>query len=67
MRVSLNDEVRPSDCDLFSIKRVMIGVLIAVPKRCHETRTVTNVPIQIIHGQTKISPMLTQTWFEDTQ
>lgn len=45
----------------------MIGVLIAVPKRCHETRTVTNVPIQIIHGQTKISPMLTQTWFEDTQ
>jgi hypothetical protein len=42
----------------------MIGVLIAVLKRCHET--VTNVPIQIIHGQTKISSMLTQTWFEDT-
>jgi fatty-acyl-CoA synthase len=66
MLVALIDEVRHSGRDVSSIKRIMSGGSMVAPQLCREAQAVFGAPIQIVYGQTETSPVLTQTWFEDT-
>lgn len=66
MLVAIIDEVRRSGRDVSSIKRIMSGGAMVAPQLCQEAQAVLGAPIQIVYGQTETSPVLTQTWFDDT-
>jgi len=66
MLVALIDEVRRTGRDVSSIKRIMSGGAMVAPQLCRDAQIVFGAPIQIVYGQTETSPVLTQTWFEDT-
>jgi fatty-acyl-CoA synthase len=66
MLVALVDEVRKSGRDVSSIQRIMSGGAMVAPQLCRDAREVFGAPIQIVYGQTETSPVLTQTWYEDS-
>ncbi|GAA4643523.1 linear/branched/unsaturated fatty acid:CoA ligase LbuL [Pontixanthobacter gangjinensis] len=66
MLVALIDEVRSSGSDVSSIERIMSGGAMVAPQLCRDARDVFGAPVQIVYGQTETSPVITQTWFEDT-
>lgn len=66
MLVALIDEVRSSGRDVSSVQRIMSGGAMVAPQLCRDAMDVFGAPIQIVYGQTETSPVLTQTWFEDT-
>jgi fatty-acyl-CoA synthase len=67
MLVALIDEVRKSGRDVSSVERIMSGGAMVAPQLCRDARDVFGAPIQIVYGQTETSPVLTQTWFEDSE
>ncbi|MFT3811446.1 MAG: AMP-binding protein [Micropepsaceae bacterium] len=66
MLVALIAEVEASGRDVSSIRRIMSGGSMVAPELCRKAKTVLGAPIQIVYGQTETSPVITQTWFEDT-
>jgi len=67
MLVALIDEVRQSGRDVSSVERMMSGGSMVAPQLCRDALEVFGAPVQIVYGQTETSPVLTQTWFEDSQ
>lgn len=66
MLVALIDEVRRSGRDVSSTQRIMSGGAMVAPQLCRDAKAVFGTPIQIVYGQTETSPVLTQTWYDDT-
>lgn len=66
MLVALIAEVEASGRDVSSIRRIMSGGSMVAPELCRKAQAVLGAPIQIVYGQTETSPVITQTWFEDT-
>ncbi len=66
MLVALIAEVEKSGRDVSSVKRMMSGGAMVAPELCRKAKAVFGAPIQIVYGQTETSPVITQTWFEDT-
>lgn len=66
MLVALIDEVRRSGRNVSSISRIMSGGAMVAPQLCRASQETFGAPIQIVYGQTETSPVLTQTWYEDT-
>ena len=66
MLVALIAEVEASGRDVSSIRRIMSGGSMVAPELCRKAKAVLGAPIQIVYGQTETSPVITQTWFEDT-
>lgn len=66
MLVALIDEVESTGKDVSSTKRIMSGGAMVAPELCRRAQSVLGAPIQIVYGQTESSPVITQTWFEDT-
>lgn len=67
MLVALIEAVEKSGADVSSIHRIMSGGSMVPPELCRKALAVFGAPIQIVYGQTETSPVLTQTWFEDTE
>ncbi len=67
MLVALIETVEKSGADVSSTRRLMSGGAMVPPELCRKARAVFGGPIQIVYGQTETSPVLTQTWFEDTE
>lgn len=67
MLVALIDEVEKSGRDVSSTRRIMSGGSIVPPELCRKARKIFGAPIQIVYGQTETSPVLTQTWYEDSE
>lgn len=67
MLVALIDAVQKSGADVSSTTRIMSGGSMVPPELCRKARAVFGAPIQIVYGQTETSPVLTQTWYEDTE
>ena len=67
MLVALIDEIRRSQRDVSSTKRIMSGGSMVAPQLCRDAREVFGAPIQIVYGQTESSPVLTQAWYEDSE
>ena len=66
MLVALIEEVEKTGADMSSVERMMSGGAMVAPELCKKARAVFGAPIQIVYGQTETSPVLTQTWFEDS-
>ena len=66
MLVALIDEIRRSGNDVSSIERIMSGGAMVAPQLCRDAREVFGAPVQIVYGQTETSPVITQTWYEDS-
>lgn len=66
MLVALIAEVEASGRDVSSVRRIMSGGSMVAPELCRKAQAVLGAPIQIVYGQTETSPVITQTWFEDT-
>jgi fatty-acyl-CoA synthase len=66
MLVALISEVEKSGRDVSSVKRIMSGGAMVAPELCRKAKAVLGAPIQIVYGQTETSPVITQTWFDDT-
>jgi fatty-acyl-CoA synthase len=45
----------------------MSGGSMVAPELCRKARAVFGAPIQIVYGQTESSPVITQTWYEDSE
>jgi fatty-acyl-CoA synthase len=67
MIVALIEAVEKSGADVSSVQRMMSGGAMVPPELCRKARAVFGAPIQIVYGQTETSPVLTQTWHEDTE
>ncbi|MCA8897369.1 MAG: AMP-binding protein [Hyphomonas sp.] len=67
MLVALIEEVERSGRDVSSTRRIMSGGSMVPPELCRKARKVFGAPIQIVYGQTETSPVLTQTWYEDSE
>ena len=67
MIVALIEAVEKSWADVSSIRRIMSGGSMVPPELCRKARAVFGAPIQIVYGQTETSPVLTQTWYEDSE
>jgi len=67
MIVALIEAVEKSGADVSSIRRIMSGGSMVPPELCRKARAVFGAPIQIVYGQTETSPVLTQTWYEDSE
>lgn len=67
MLVALIEAVEKSGADVSSTRRIMSGGSMVPPELCRRARAVFGAPIQIVYGQTETSPVLTQTWYEDTE
>jgi fatty-acyl-CoA synthase len=67
MIVALIDAVEKSGGNVSSIRRIMSGGSMVPPELCRKARAVFGAPIQIVYGQTETSPVLTQTWYEDSE
>ncbi len=66
MLVALIDEAQKSGRDVSSVKRIMSGGAMVAPELCKKAKAVLGAPIQIVYGQTETSPVITQTWYEDS-
>lgn len=66
MLVALIDEVERSGRDVSSVRRMMSGGSMVAPELCRRAKDVFGAPIQIVYGQTESSPVITQTWFDDS-
>lgn len=67
MIVALIEAGEKSGADLSSVRRIMSGGSMVPPELCRKARAVFGTPIQIVYGQTETSPVLTQTWYEDSE
>jgi fatty-acyl-CoA synthase len=67
MIVALIEAVEKSGADVSSLRRLMSGGSMVPPELCRKARAVFGAPIQIVYGQTETSPVLTQTWYEDSE
>lgn len=67
MLVALIQEVRESGRDVSSVERILSGGSMVPPQLCRDALETLGAPIQIIYGQTETSPVLTQTWYEDSE
>ena len=67
MLVALIETVEKTGADVSSIRRIMSGGAMVPPELCRKALAVLGAPIQIVYGQTETSPVLTQTWYEDTE
>lgn len=67
MIVALIEAVEKSSADVSSVRRIMSGGSMVPPELCRKARGVFGAPIQIVYGQTETSPVLTQTWYEDSE
>ena len=67
MLVALIAEVRKTGRDVSSVQRIMSGGAMVAPELCRAAREVFGAPIQIVYGQTETSPVITQTWYEDSE
>lgn len=67
MLVALIEAVEKSGADVSSTRRIMSGGSMVPPELCRKARAVFGAPIQIVYGQTETSPVLTQTWYEDSE
>jgi fatty-acyl-CoA synthase len=67
MIVALIEAVEKTGADVSSTRRLMSGGSMVPPELCRKARAVFGAPIQIVYGQTETSPVLTQTWYEDTE
>ena len=67
MLVALIEAVEKTGADVSSIRRIMSGGAMVPPELCRKALAVLGAPIQIVYGQTETSPVLTQTWYEDTE
>lgn len=66
MLVAIIEEVRRTGADMSAVERIMSGGSMVAPQLCRDAQDVLGAPIQIVYGQTETSPVLTQTWYEDT-
>jgi len=66
MIVALIDEVRKSQRDVSSVERMMSGGAMVAPELVRNAEAVFGSMIQIVYGQTETSPVITQTWREDS-
>ncbi len=67
MLVALIETVEKSGADVSATRRLMSGGAMVPPELCRKARAVFGGPIQIVYGQTETSPVLTQTWYDDTE
>lgn len=67
MIVALIEAVEKSGADVSAARRLMSGGAMVPPELCRKARAVFGGPIQIVYGQTETSPVLTQTWYDDTE
>lgn len=66
MLVALIAEAKRSGRDMSSVRRLMSGGSMVPPELCRSAQETLGAPIQIVYGQTEASPVITQTWYEDT-
>ncbi len=66
MIVALIDEVRKSGRDVSSVERMMSGGAMVAPELVRTAKDVFGSMIQIVYGQTESSPVITQTWRDDS-
>lgn len=67
MIVALIEAVEKTGADVSSTRRIMSGGSMVPPELCRKARAVFGAPIQIVYGQTETSPVLTQTWYDDSE
>ncbi len=67
MLVALIEAIEKSGADVSATRRLMAGGAMVPPELCRKARAVFGGPIQIVYGQTETSPVLTQTWYDDTE
>lgn len=66
MIVALIDEVKRSGRDVSSVERMMSGGAMVAPELVRTAEAVFGSMIQIVYGQTESSPVITQTWRDDS-
>ena len=66
MIVAMIEEVEKSGRDVSSIERMMSGGAMVAPELIRKAETIFGSIIQIVYGQTESSPVITQTWSDDS-
>ncbi|NNE58778.1 MAG: AMP-binding protein [Hellea sp.] len=66
MLVALMQVANAKGTDLSFIERVGSGGSMVAPELCKQAKEVFGVYIQIMYGQTETSPVITQTWHDDS-
>ena len=67
MIVALIAAAQRTGADVSSVKAISSGGAIVAPELCRKARAVFNAPVQIIFGQTEMSPTMCQAWFDDSE
>lgn len=66
MLVALIAEIEASGRDVSSVRGIVSGGSMVAPELCRKAKAVLGAVPQIIYGQTETSPVITQTWGDDT-
>lgn len=66
MLIALIETAEKMGADLSATRRMMSGGSMVSPELCRKARAAFGAPVQIVYGQTESSPILTQTWYEDS-
>ncbi len=66
MIVALIQVAKAKQADLSFIERIGSGGSMVAPELCKIAKEVFGVYIQIIYGQTETSPVIAQTWYDDS-
>lgn len=67
MLLALITAAERAGADLSSIKAISSGGAMVAPELCRKAKAVMNASVQIIYGQTEMSPAICQAWFDDSE
>ncbi len=66
MLMALIQVVKATGKDLTFVERLCSGGSMVSPELCREVREVFDAPLNIVYGQTEASPVITQTYIDDS-
>jgi fatty-acyl-CoA synthase len=66
MLVALISAAERTGADMSSVKGISSGGAMVAPELCRRARAVLNASVQILYGQTEMSPSICQAWFDDS-
>jgi fatty-acyl-CoA synthase len=66
MLVAMITAAERTGADMTSVKCISSGGAMVAPELCRKAKAVLNASVQILYGQTEMSPSICQSWFDDS-
>ena len=66
MLVALAEEAKASGGDMSSVRRILCGGAMVAPDLVSQAQAIFGATVQVVYGQTECSPLITQSWTDDS-